>query len=258
MLGSAERGSTATSKRRRGIRGKPEAKMKTKSLMFLVTCLVCVAAAGGVYVFYKAIPPKGKAIGEVKKILPEIPEVNKIFKIADLNNDNLAEIILLRKTSSGTNRIYIIDNQGNCFDGWPKEVGTPAIGDVNNDGYKEIIDIRGDKVYAYDRFGMQINGFPKILDNKSVTIPALIDLDKDNFLKIMWGSMEPGPCINVLNGYGYMMPGWPKEIVTRENADDILKQSNMRMPMAVADINNDTKTEVVVLAYDRIFVLAAE
>lgn len=231
--------------------------MKTKNIIGIAIAGVLILGSG-LYVYYNAVIPKGRAIGKIEIPPIEAPSIDKIFRAADINGDKLAEIILLKKTSSGTNEIYIIDNKGNCLDGWPKEAANPAVGDINNDGYKEIIDIRDNKVCAYDQFGIQINGFPKTVDNNPVTNPALIDLDKDDSLKIMWGSKEPGPCINALSGGGYMMPGWPKEIVTRENADDALKQANAQMPMAVADINNDGKTEVVVFAYNRIYVLAAE
>lgn len=203
---------------------------------------------GGVYVYYRAIPPKGKATGIVE--LPEqgLRKIDKVFKLADINNDRLAEIILLKTFSEDMSRLYLLDVRGNLFIGWPQDGKCPAIGDVNNDGYKKIIDILDNKIYVYDQSGVQLSGFPVNLEKQSATPPVLADLDNNGALEIICGSNMPMPVINVVDGNGYFLEGWQEKIVMPT------AKTGYPFSLAAGDINNDGEVEIVALASDRIFV----
>lgn len=225
-------------------------KIKT-SIIFLVAAVIAIFA-GGIYVYYKAIPPKGKATGVLEVAKAELKEIDKIFKLADINNDKLAEIILLKKLEGGIGNIFILDEKGNLFDGWPKDGKNPAIGDVNNDGYKEIIDIVNDSIHIYDQFGEELSGFPFALENKSITYPILSDLDKDGFLEVIWGSNTKKPAVNVIRGDAFIQSGWPKELFTPSGIT--LKESGSPLSIATGDINGDEDVEIAVFSLKRIFV----
>jgi hypothetical protein len=87
--------------------------------------------------------------------------------VADVNDDNLAEIIAVYK-----DKAYIKDNFGNDLEGWPKVIpgvfGVPLLEDLNNDGTKEIIfHTMYGNIYSYSFSQMGDMDWPKFQhDNK--------------------------------------------------------------------------------------------
>jgi hypothetical protein len=226
--------------------------MITKSKILAVVTMAFLILAGLVYTLYKQIPLKGKATGVLEVREKEIEEIDKTFKLADINNDKLAEIILVKKIENNTSNILISDEKGNLFDDWPVKGNMPAIGDVNNDGYAELIDIMDNFINIYDQFGTEWQGFPINIENKSVTLPILCDVDKDGFLEIIWGSNIPKPVIHIIRYDGFMQSGWPREIFIPSE----INHSKQSEPLSISagDINNDGEPEIVVFSFERIFV----
>lgn len=117
------------------------------------------------------------------------PVTNQIVALADLDGDGIPEII----ASTGT-QVYVWKGDGTPVAGWPVSVGTDevgpvAVGDVDGNGYPEIVFTSGTLVtpanpvpnghlYALDRFGKSLTGFPKTLPSTTLaTTPAIADLD---------------------------------------------------------------------------------
>ncbi|MCK5149759.1 S8 family serine peptidase [Candidatus Pacearchaeota archaeon] len=135
------------------------------------------------------------------------------FSVGDLDNDGNKEIVsilssapfslynLEGKTAPGV--LYIFDNVGQIhtikiLNGIPNSA--PAIGDLNQDGKKEIVvtlincndestscgQSEGSKVIVLNKEGEVLNGWPVIIpDSQIVKSPILGDLNKDGTLEIL-------------------------------------------------------------------------
>ncbi len=77
--------------------------------------------------------------------------------LADLDNDGRKEIIFYEVWGKN---IYVYKLDGTFFPGWPKTIetdpiypgfirGSPAVGDIDGDGYKEIVALAFDSVYVW-------------------------------------------------------------------------------------------------------------
>lgn len=122
----------------------------------------------------------------------------------------------------------------------------PSVGDINNDGYLEIV---ATAMYAnsygginvFDKDGNQLSGFPVQTDNNPVMCAsALADINNDGFLEIIWNgkgrsSQNVAAGIHVWNYLGEEIDGFPFEM-----------PSTPATTPTVADIDNDGNLEVFV------------
>ncbi|MFZ1321912.1 MAG: FG-GAP-like repeat-containing protein [Ignavibacteria bacterium] len=139
--------------------------------------------------------------------------------LCDMDNNGSLEIITSKRLSSA-GEIYIYKGDGTIFPGWPKAINhvpasSSAAGDITGDGLPEIISESYTSIYAWDRNGNVLPGFPFILPNgdvNSYSSPVLADVDGDNIREIIFGShvSSAGGLIYILKNDGTVMPGWPK------------------------------------------------
>jgi len=139
--------------------------------------------------------------------------------LCDMDNNGSLEIITSKRLSSA-GEIYIYKGDGTVFPGWPKAINhvpasSSAAGDITGDGLPEIISESYTSIYAWDRNGNVLPGFPFILPNgdvNSYSSPVLADVDGDNIREIIFGShvSSAGGLIYILKNNGTVLPGWPK------------------------------------------------
>jgi hypothetical protein len=139
--------------------------------------------------------------------------------LADLNNDNKLEIIV-NKRLSGAGEGWVYKGDGTVYPGWPKPINhvpasSAAVGDITGDGIPEIIAESYTSLYAWDRDGNLLAGFPFVLPGdykNSYSSPVLADVNNDNIREIIFGSQsQSGPgCIHILKNDGTVYPNWPK------------------------------------------------
>jgi len=179
--------------------------------------------------------------------------------VADIDSDGDLEIAIGvgYNPTSEPGGIALIDHTGSVLwwvttkdrngglDGIPDGVfGTPALADINGDGYLEVI-VAGfdEELYVIDHNGNLLSGWPKHLLDNTWGSPAVADLDQDGDLEIIVGAYHHlSPCpdkscgmLHVFRPDGSNLPGWPKVLDFHVDSSP-----------AVGDIDNDGHLEIVV------------
>ena len=124
-------------------------------------------------------------------------------------------------------------------------VGAPALGDLNNDGFLEIVFGSFDhRVYVFRHDGTLMPGWPQFVRDTVWTSPALADLNGDGLLEIIIGidTHVEGPPFNTPNGGaiyvyradGSLFPGWPQ----------FIHQVIFSSP-AIGDLDGDGRPEII-------------
>lgn len=177
--------------------------------------------------------------------------------IGDIDNDGEMEVIV----GSLDGGVYAWNHDGSHVCGFPLitngEVwSSPALGDLNHDGKPEIIvgslyvckgQIQcfgeyilggsGGRIYSLDGNGSVLSGFPKSLsesDNIGYSSPILCDMDQDGNLEVV-----------IAGSYDVYVK------TSDENRDDFggfprkVDGSFQDSLLAVADLNNDSRPEIV-------------
>lgn len=123
--------------------------------------------------------------------------------------------------ASGNGAVHIIKSDGTAYPGWPKFVshwiyGPVSVADINSNG---VLDVAvGDQVlsgsamdyvYAWDKDGTALSGFPigPIWAVNSQIVIA--DLDGDNMPELMFDDNTGSAIYNGYNHDGTIMEGWP-------------------------------------------------
>jgi hypothetical protein len=184
--------------------------------------------------------------------------------VADIDNDGEFEIV------AGTFEgpvgpdpffLYAWENDGNVINGFPVALSgviksTPAIGDLDDDGSKEIVvisydDTNDDSLYVFDASGNLKTGFPVACRYARLSSPALGDIDGDSDLEIIVGGLDNNT--ETLFGFhhnGSIISNFP--VPLNHNSPSF----NINSSPVICDIDGDTTTvEIVVKTNDYIFAI---
>ncbi|SYZ71974.1 hypothetical protein TRIP_C20089 [Candidatus Zixiibacteriota bacterium] len=98
----------------------------------------------------------------------------------DINHDGVMELI-----ATLNDRIYAIDLSGQCLAGWPKQISnlasverssTPLVADVDGNDTADVVAVFGNRdIYAFDKDGLQISGFPISAKGGALTLGRTAD-----------------------------------------------------------------------------------
>ncbi len=136
---------------------------------------------------------------------------------ADVDGDTLMEIIVGERAYP-IGYLHCLKLDGTELNAnWPVALDhvpavTAAIGDVNNDGQKEIVYCSYQTMYVLDLNGSPLTGWPKTFapnEKFSYQSPLLVDLNGDNALEIIAATHGTVPSIHVFDYQGNEMSGWP-------------------------------------------------
>jgi hypothetical protein len=143
--------------------------------------------------------------------------------LADIDRDGYLEVIIGSDagldpyTLGGT--LQVFNHDGTVVPGFPQYIdqtifSSPAIGDLNKDGWLDIVvgtgnyyPNKGYKVYAWDHVGNPLPGWPVSTGGYMSSSPALGDLDGDGYLEVVVGSFDHW--LYAWNHDGSLLPGWP-------------------------------------------------
>ena len=168
--------------------------------------------------------------------------------LADIDGNGTMEIIL----GTRTYKAYVYKGDGTVYPGWPKQMdryvaSSASAGDVDNDGVMDIVMESRSFLYAWNKDGVPLTGFPyMILDtltgSNSYSAPVLADLTGDGKLEIVFCShsdaIDAGGIIYAVKYDGTNLPGFPKTVPNWIYGAPI-----------VADIDGDTELEIVIGEY---------
>ena len=159
-----------------------------------------------------------KSIAVVGKSLHE----GERFKVActDLNRDGKLEPIFVG--SRGHVRANLLDGMDEIWareykrgaagtSGLKDETSGIALGDINDDGYPEIVFLGDNLVYALDRFGVPIDGFPVTINRGE----PIVGFHSDPLIVDVTGDKVPEILVPSSNGLVYAYTGKGKRVSER-------------------------------------------
>ena len=167
--------------------------------------------------------------------------------ICDLNKNGVKDIIVASNRASRS-YIYAIDANSNLLDGFPVSISYSGatgagldhqvtVGDINSDGYPEIVALGTDSVKAWNKsgeliFGRRFKGlFPNTKYSVNMTEPLLADVDGDSIPDIIFYLDKK---VYVLDNEGNDVEGFP-----------IITKKERLTGLSISDIDNDGKNEII-------------
>jgi len=183
--------------------------------------------------------------------------------LADLYRDGRKEVVIGGDCTGGSGwpyppggLLWVLRSDGSSCPGFPKvtpEViwSSPAVADINNDGYEEIVvgtghyymatgrlSSEGFRLYAWDHNAADCAGFPMVMPGCTMSSPAVGDMDGDGIKEIAIASYpvagKGADRITLVKGNGRKM--WEIPAFGGPN----------RGSPAMADINSDGRPEFIV------------
>ena len=163
--------------------------------------------------------------------------------VGDLNRDDILDVVV----ADGVGTIYAWDKELTPLPGFPVEIGEkvesePALGDIDGDGYLEIVVVSNNKIYAYNYNGTIADNFPIIVDQANPvgcikSSPILVDVDDDGISDIVVGTQQNK--IYAFNKDGNEVFGFPLSCAGPISSSAV-----------VVDLDQDLKSELLVPAED--------
>jgi hypothetical protein len=186
----------------------------------------------------------------------------------DLNRDGSApDIIVSHRDGSpvnGNGMIGVYNTEGRRI--WTRSLGrlflgSPAIGNIDDDQEYEVVAANEDRVYAFNHDSTSATGVSggrlfviDSADNMYQT-PTLVDIDKDGkdeVVIVSWNGNRrwESPELWAVNGDGTNVPGFP--VILSDTVDGNVEGNTGQA--VVADIDKDEEYEIAFLTAKRFFV----
>jgi hypothetical protein len=188
--------------------------------------------------------------------------------MADLDQDGLPEVVFATDSNYGQPPpylFYVFKGDGSLLPGFPVEASqnmksSPAIGDIDGDGWLDIVvgtggyePSGGNKVYAWDRDGNSLPGWPKTTGGNMPAPPALGDLDDDGDLEVVVGcgaegDSYPAPCSELYawHGDGRDVNGFPLTVGPNNPWEPQGPDNGLPYSPILADYDGDGQIEILV------------
>jgi len=178
--------------------------------------------------------------------------------VADIDEDGDFEVI----AGAYSHYIYVWNAEdGSIYPGWPFNNGdtvwsSPAVADLDNDGKLEIVigcDSTvplGGLLRVLHHNGVQMFGWPQVIDQVIWSSPAIGDIDNDGHLEIVVGTGHfytgKGEYVNAYESDGTVVSGWPVSLSDGDSDTD----NRVFSSPALADVDGNGTLESFVGALD--------
>ncbi|MBD3234220.1 MAG: T9SS type A sorting domain-containing protein [candidate division Zixibacteria bacterium] len=180
--------------------------------------------------------------------------------LADLDEDTTPEILFAVYTDANEcadTSFLVYKMNGERYIGfnasiWPDRFVAfgLGVGDLDKDGYVDIVAVAENHVFAFDRFGNILPGWPiQFRQNQYLVYPeghpVLADIDNDGWLEVLISTYrleqwEPEGWLEVYRHDGSIQPGWPY----------YWSNGMPRSVPVVGDINKDGQLEIIANGFD--------
>lgn len=193
--------------------------------------------------------------------------------IGDIDRDGFPDVVIGVDTHNepgfGTVRggmLHVFNRQGARMPGFPIQIdevifSSPALGDINNDGWLDIVVGTGDfwsnpncnhpdgctpgvgrYVNAWNHLGQPLPGWPRPTNAIVFASPTLADLNGDQVPEVIVNARDA--TVYAWHGDGTPVAGWPKLPVTPAGPGTTVSFHTDMSPL-VADVNGDATPEVI-------------
>lgn len=195
--------------------------------------------------------------------------------VADLNGDGQIDLVTGSDshyeapfgTVDGGCLIAFNAVNGSKLPGFPIHLNeviwsSPTLADLDGDGWLDIIVGTGNcwtvpacavpygnthpvtkALYAWDRFGNPLPGWPVLLPAYAVASPSVADLTQDGSLEVMINTSDG--YVRVYRADGTPLPGWPVLVTTPAGPGSVVHFSTGASPI-LADLTGDGVLEVII------------
>jgi hypothetical protein len=141
--------------------------------------------------------------------------------LIDLDDDGYLEIVYGGCHDNGSGKVFVVKYDGSYLDGWPQDTehwifGTVSIADVNNDGDLDLIvgdqvgsTVPSDYIYAWDKDGNMLTGFPAGPTDAIYTQIGIVDITGDGNVNLIISSNLFAYGYDCYNHDGTHNDDWP-------------------------------------------------
>ena len=166
--------------------------------------------------------------------------------VVDITQDGNLEIVVNTGYPTTVGRVYLTDNEGNDFPGWPLNfddhwmINAPAIADVDNNGTFDIVTCERagsaeGYVHAINIDGTPINSnWPVQVDATPAFTPSIGDVDNDGNNDVVIATSSTG--MRIYDNQGQLFPNFP--------LSDPTVRYSYQSPI-LADLDGDEDLEII-------------
>jgi hypothetical protein len=195
--------------------------------------------------------------------------------VADLDGDGELDVVIGSDTHfeaalgtiDGGRLLAFNAADGSTLSGFPIDVdeviwSSPVLADLDNDGWLDVIVGTGNcwtvpacavpygnthpvtkALYAWDRFGNPLPGWPVMLPAYAFASPSVADLTQDGSLEVIINTSDG--YVHVYRADGTPLPGWPVLVTTPAGPGTVVHIPTEASPI-LADLTGDGVLEVII------------